>query len=339
MPPLISIIIPAYNSEDTILRCVNSALNQSYANCEILIVNDGSTDKTANLVQEKYSDSNKVKLISQINSGVSSARNTGINEASGEFIFFLDSDDELPLDSIQLLYNAQRQSKAEMVVGRYSDGSESEKAIISGGHLFAGKSEMTDYLALNQSETGLCKIQPWGKLYVHKVIDENNIRFDETISLGEDTIFTIDYLHHIDSIQTVNSIVYFYYEREGSLSTSKSNTEKIIDARIRVFEKRMKLISAWNTLQTHPEVCDIAFSDITVFLKMIASDEKNSDVSVNDYLGRIYNNASYKEAIMYSQPDRRYYKILKNAYTKHHFYFKIIVELMRLLQTIGSKNI
>lgn len=240
--PLVSIIIPAYNCEKTIVRCVDSAINQTYVNCEVIIVNDGSTDKTGELLKSNYFNNSKVNIIYQDNAGVSSARNTGIINANGKYIFFLDSDDSLPKDSIRDLLKRGLETKAELMVGRYSyNNHELGKSVDE--QTYNGKNEITDYLALNQSDTGYCKIQPWGKLFLKSVINNNDIQFDQEMSLGEDTLFVLQYIHCIDSISLCNKIVYNYNQVDGSLSNSKGAATRAIDARIQVFEARMKILN------------------------------------------------------------------------------------------------
>ena len=114
---MISCIIPMYNAELYIDRCIQSVLNQTYKNVEIVVVDDGSKDSSLEIVKKLY-HSDGIKLIQKTNGGVSSARNVGMLEATGEYIFFLDSDDFLPNNSFELLIDKIRQYYADMVIGR-----------------------------------------------------------------------------------------------------------------------------------------------------------------------------------------------------------------------------
>ena len=115
---LVSVIIPVYNSEKFLYRSVVSVLEQSYKNIELILVNDGSTDSSGKICDEFAQSDLRVKVIHQENKGVSVARNTAIKEANGDYITFLDSDDELFNDAIANLMNAATSSEADMAVGK-----------------------------------------------------------------------------------------------------------------------------------------------------------------------------------------------------------------------------
>ena len=117
--PLISVIIPAFNSENTIERACRSVLEQSYSNAELVVVDDGSADNTAQIVRDLSYEDNRIKLISQENYGVCKARNVGMDHAEGDYLFFLDSDDELTSDALDKMYHMAVQYQAEVVTGGF----------------------------------------------------------------------------------------------------------------------------------------------------------------------------------------------------------------------------
>lgn len=332
--PLVSIIIPAYNCEKTIVRCVDSAINQTYVNCEVIIVNDGSTDKTGELLKSNYFNNSKVNIIYQDNAGVSSARNTGIINANGKYIFFLDSDDSLPKDSIRDLLKRGLETKAELMVGRYSyNNHELGKSVDE--QTYNGKNEITDYLALNQSDTGYCKIQPWGKLFLKSVINNNDIQFDQEMSLGEDTLFVLQYIHCIDSISLCNKIVYNYNQVDGSLSNSKGAATRAIDARIQVFEARMKILNEWNTVASHPQALNTALSDISMFLRLLASDSTVDKQTRDNYIRLVCNNQSYYEGVKFSKPNKILHRYIKQAVlAKKYASLYIIIDLLKIINLL-----
>ena len=119
MPDLISIIVPVYNSEEYLKQCIDSILRQTYKNIEIILVNDGSQDKSEDICREYLDCDNRVVYVKQSNNGVSSARNQGIKKASGKYIAFVDSDDCLTEDAIEILYTAQTKCNADLVIAAY----------------------------------------------------------------------------------------------------------------------------------------------------------------------------------------------------------------------------
>ena len=115
----ISVILPCYNSEKYIEKCIESILNQTYQNIEIIIIDDGSTDHTLKILEKYKKENDKISIIKKKNTGVSDSRNIGIKEAKGKYIMFVDSDDFLELDAIEKLYLNIKKYKANIVRGRY----------------------------------------------------------------------------------------------------------------------------------------------------------------------------------------------------------------------------
>ena len=113
---MISIIIPLYNAENTIQNCIDSVLQQTYHNIEVILVNDGATDNSQHICEECAQNDNRIKIIQQKNSGVSSARNNGMEYATGEYIMFLDSDDTLAPNACELLYNTIIEKNADCII-------------------------------------------------------------------------------------------------------------------------------------------------------------------------------------------------------------------------------
>ena len=117
--PLVSVIIPAYNAENTIESTMSSALSQTYSNIEVVVVNDGSIDNTENVLISKFGNDSRVRVITQINQGVSVARNTGIEQSSGEYIVFLDSDDYLENSFVSTLISLISKSNSDIAFCAY----------------------------------------------------------------------------------------------------------------------------------------------------------------------------------------------------------------------------
>ena len=117
---LISVIVPVYNAEKYLKDCLKSILDQSYNNFELIVVNDGSKDRTQNIIDHFSRKDNRVSSIQQDNKGVSGARNTGIRNAKGEWICFVDADDRLSRDALEILYQTAISEKSDAVIGEYS---------------------------------------------------------------------------------------------------------------------------------------------------------------------------------------------------------------------------
>lgn len=123
MDPIVSIIVPVYNAEETLRRCIESVLNQGFTDFELLLVDDGSTDSSAGICREYENGDRRVRVIHKENTGVSDTRNLGLSEARGTFVQFLDSDDWITPDATSLMVRAARDSGADMVIADFTGSS------------------------------------------------------------------------------------------------------------------------------------------------------------------------------------------------------------------------
>ena len=242
----VSIVIPVYNAESYLTDCIDSIINQSYQNIEIILVDDGSTDNSGNICDNYAKKDNRVKVIHQENSGVSTARNNGIKACSSEYVNFIDSDDIVHSDYIKKLVENVNSDLLPICRIEEFQG----KAIIKNGD--------NGVINLNKDRfIELCKIAllntPCCKLYNVDIIRNNNIYFDTKLSLGEDLLFNLDYLKYINKIVIVDQVLY-YYRR------SECNT----------------LSTAYNP--NMPEIQSILFDRYTDFFKVLSMDNSISRI-------------------------------------------------------------
>lgn len=218
--PLISIIIPVYNSQDYIEQCLKSILNQTFTDFEVLLINDGSKDKSGSICDSYIIKDNRIKVYHKKNGGVSSARNLGLENATGEWITFVDSDDYIHLDFLKNFcesINKKNDFIFQKVV-RFDDNKSNE--IIS--YL---DTEMDQINFLNNYSLYPNYSAPWSKLLNRKIISDNNIKFDPKIAFGEDALFNITYLKYCNSIKTINKVGYYYRDTPNGLSKINFNLE------------------------------------------------------------------------------------------------------------------
>lgn len=225
----LSVIIPAYNAEKTIGRCLNSIINQTYRNFEIIIINDGSIDNTDKILRKYNLIDSRISFYNKENGGVSSARNKGIDISEGEFITFIDSDDYIDKDYFEKLMDLIESNTLDFVMCGI------KKEDIKGKIL----SQMipTQGIAKNANDIGqqlnfMDKSFVYGKIYRTKIIKNNGIKFNETMSLGEDTLFVMDYLYHVrDGVGSINESLYHYVNADISSLSKKyhSNIKQIYE--------------------------------------------------------------------------------------------------------------
>ena len=219
----VSVIVPVYNGEKSIERCAGSILNQDYPELELILVDDGSRDRSWEIIQAIAAADHRVKAIHQENGGVSSARNRALAEASGTYVQFADVDDWLPMDATKMLVREMEAQSAELVVGdfyRVVDGNVSEKGSIEMG----GALTLQQYAnAMMLSPADLYYGVLWNKLYRRDIIEQYSIRMDENISYSEDMIFNLEYLLHVKSVAILKAPVYYYQYTKGSLVNQSLN--------------------------------------------------------------------------------------------------------------------
>ena len=209
---MISIIIPAYNAEQFIKNTINSILNQSYQDFEIVVVNDGSKDRTKEIVEELAKLDNRIHLISQKNQGVSAARNVAIEQAKGDFLTMVDADDTLPKNALRDMISLI-DDEVDMVIGSHNEIRIKSKSIVQQRECFKAAEIPIRFLQIDPLIWS-----PWAKLYRRSIIVENGLKFDSNISFGEDHLFIIDYIKYINKdVVVTDSIVYNYFFLRGGL--------------------------------------------------------------------------------------------------------------------------
>ena len=217
--PLISIIIPCFNAEKTLEKCLESVVQQSYANLEIIIIDDGSTDETSLIYNKFQSNDERILVLKQQNSGVSKARNTGVKAATGDYICFVDSDDWAELNYCSELYSLLVGENADISIVEASYEDENGNVLcskpISDEKIFDGNRALV--LLLEDREI---QSHPWGKLFKADLL--RNVHFPENLKCFEDysTLFKI--FNKAVKVVKSNEKLYHYIQREDSLSHNLS---------------------------------------------------------------------------------------------------------------------
>lgn len=210
---LISVVIPAYNAGDYIAQCIESLLCQSYKNLEIIVVDDGSTDNTAQIVQP-YPE---VKYLYQPNSGVSAARNKGLDAALGEYIHFVDADDLLTLDFYEKMMQAVIETRADMACcGFYFERTPSQSQRIE--HKLVVSSTTDKILMTDVCNYGAC----WKYIFRVSFLKGKKLYFEEGRISGEDRIFSIQAVFFANRIVLVPEAMYIYKHRKHSVTVTKN---------------------------------------------------------------------------------------------------------------------
>lgn len=205
---LVSVIVPMYNSQKYISRCIESIITQTYRDIEIIVIDDGSNDKSFEIVEKFSKKDNRIKLITQKNSGVSTSRNNGLKLASGKYIFFIDSDDWIEKNYIEILVNTSEKENLEFT---FCDWYVYEKEKIYVDNInkeFFNKTTCEDVFKhfLNSRSGGA----PWAKVFLKSIIEEYDIKFIEGLPYGEDYLFVLKYISNITRLKYINKALVNY---------------------------------------------------------------------------------------------------------------------------------
>jgi len=222
----VSVIIPVYNAAECLDNCLRSVLQQTYKNIEIILVDDGSTDNSKEICTSYIQKYSNIKLIEQMNSGPSAARNNGINNSSGDFIQFVDSDDTIDKNMTETLVNTLDNNAQLVICGFRRIHIKSGKAeeLTNKSNAVYNIDDFLNAFGMHYENWMINTI--WNKMYISDIIKKNNIKFNSGITMGEDLIFNLDYLKRCQRIVLIQDILYNYMVySSGSLTTSYLQNE------------------------------------------------------------------------------------------------------------------
>lgn len=220
----VSIVIPVYNAAKYLEPCLESVLNQSYRNVEIVVVDDGSSDNSRLICEKFEKKDSRVRYYFQDNQGVSVARNQGIKKASGDYVLFVDADDGLDPNAVELCIKSIEDEKASLVCFNFKflktgafflndDFVFSEESLLN-------KEKLLNNLFIPNMERdlnlGFFFRASWGKMFDLSIIKNNGIRFPEYMKFSEDAMFVFDYLMHSSSVKILKNHLYHYRVHESS---------------------------------------------------------------------------------------------------------------------------
>lgn len=243
---MFSVVIPVYQAEDSLKRCVESWLCQTEPDLELILVDDGSTDGSGKLCDDYAARDRRVRAVHQKNSGVSAARNRGIREARGEYLLFTDSDDYVETDYLEKMAAFQRESGSDLVLCGFHhlyDGADilklPGKTRVVEIEAFAG-----DFLELYERSY---LNMPWNKLFRRELAGT----FDESLSLGEDLLFNLDYLRRCRRVAVLaEPLCYYIQEMQGATLSSKKRQNRTELARTVCSETERFFAGMWGEAES-----------------------------------------------------------------------------------------
>ena len=221
--PLVTVVVPVYNVEKYLDRCIDSIVNQTYKNLEIILVDDGSPDNCPKMCDAWAEKDNRIKVIHKQNAGAGIARNSGIEASTGDYVLFVDSDDFIDLKTIEKCVSKIQLTQCDVVMfGRYTvfaDGRTKETPVVTKEYYFSDNQIIDDILpGLFIHERGI-GISSCNKLYNLKIIKDNKIQYkSEREFLSEDAIFHLELFGFVKSVTIIPENFYYYFQNEQSFS-------------------------------------------------------------------------------------------------------------------------
>ena len=237
MHPTVSIIVPVYNAEKTLARCVDSILNQTYEDYELLLVNDGSTDSSGALCDAYAARDSRVQVFHKENAGVSNARNLALSQARGTYLQFLDSDDWITPEATLSLVRAAEDHQCDLVISDFY-------RVV--GERVSHKGDIDEDTVLTREEYAAHMMENpadfyygvlWNKLYRRQIVEDHHLRMDPEISWCEDFMFNLEYIRHAQRFYALQVPIYYYVKTKGSLVSSQGlSISKTVRMKLMVFE-------------------------------------------------------------------------------------------------------
>lgn len=236
MAPTVSIIVPVYNAESSIARCVDSILSQQFTDFELLLVDDGSRDGSGAICDGYAAADSRVRVIHKENTGVSDTRNLGIVQARGTYLQFLDSDDWITPDATKLLVRTAEAHSCDLVISDFY-------RVV--GERVSRKGDIDEDRTLTREEYAAHMMeQPadfyygvlWNKLYRRDIVADHGLRMDPDISWCEDFLFNLEYIRHAERFYALQVPIYYYVKTKGSLASQSLSITKTIRMKLMLFE-------------------------------------------------------------------------------------------------------
>lgn len=330
MRPKVSIIVPVYNCEEYLDEAIESLLKQTLKEIEVIIVNDGSTDNSLSIANKYKNLDERVKIISQVNQGVSVARNMGIEATQGEYIGFIDGDDWIEFDMYKTLYDVAIKNNLDLVISDFEQELEGKKII--------NKLDITANSIVNK-ECIINSILPQflqheklntvcNKLFKRELIQRFNIRFPKGVALGEDGFFNINYFSNVKSLMYIDYCGYHYREVEGS-ATRNIFEKDYFNRALEVYNEEIPLIYyRYFNYEYLKELKAIKFISSVISYTHIYFKPQTS-IAFKErykYIKKMISNESVNTVI------KRYWDIL---YSDKSRYERLLIQLIKSKLTLG----
>lgn len=309
---MISIVVPVYKSEKTLGKCLESLMAQTYSDIEVICVVDGSPDTCGEICENYAAKDARIRPIQRENGGVSSARNRGIQEAKGEYLLFVDSDDTVEPDYCEKMVEAVEKTGAELVICGFHHwyvGRDVVKSPSMTGIYETGDYEKT-FLKLYQE--GFLNM-PWNKLFRRKLAGS----FDTSLSLGEDLLFNMDYLEKCEKVAVIpDALINYIQEEKGNTLSTKKRSNKLELAK-RVFDRVQAYYEKISgKTEINPVIAGKFVMEFLDDCEKLPFDKESSKAQKLELIRKISEDQSFLECCRIAEVTAPDYKLLQWCFAK-----------------------
>lgn len=319
---LISVIIPVYNVEIYFSRCLESIIGQTYKKIEIILIDDGSTDNSGKICDKYALNDKRIKVIHASNKGPAATRNIGIENSKGTFIFFLDADDFIENNALNLLIENYRRTKADIIIGDFRKINDNNSNPDSGhGRILLEsklltKKDIIDYIRcyLKKPNSFQLFAYSWGRLFKSSIIKDNNMHFDESLRTFEDVAFNFDYLNHVEKVSFLKETIYNHLVFNNYISTAMAignHPERLFGYRQALIRIKSFLKNCGSDINIEKEVghADI-FLSIIQLVRICGQINSNNKKKIYKFIRQIINDPSFRNNLKFYSPSKGESKII-----------------------------
>ena len=325
--PKISVIVPVYKVEKYIYRCIDSILNQTFRDFELILVDDGSPDNCGAICEEYAQKDSRIRVVHKQNGGPSTARNVGIEVAFGDFVMFCDGDDYVAPQWCEMLYECIRNTPEAFVssnLWKVTGGMEKTYQPI------AETVEKTNYFSIYKKGISAYTVN---KIYNLRLLHKHNLRFDEKRAIGEDTIFNAEYCALCSECYYIASPLYYYINQEDSLT--KKYDANMYALNIPLFWCRVPLIAEENV----GEFCDTWVYNFQRLFNCVFSPQNNmSFLQKMRYNQRMLQSEEVQWCLNHADGKTENPLILRILKTKNYYLYWLVTKLAKLKKKLLKKG-
>lgn len=268
--PKISIIIPVYNTEKYLKRCLNSLVRQTLKDIEVILINDGSLDNSSNICDEYAEKDSRFKVVHKENGGASKSRNIGLNMACGEYICFVDSDDYIDTNGFEEMYNIATEKNVDIVLSNHFYGESNINNVKFPKNVVVEKDEIKKMLVNSNTDFFLPFL--WRNIFKNTE-EQQKIRFKTNLKYGEDSLYNLTSYLSANRMYCIDKA--FYHYMQNDTSTMNSKKKKFLYYLNNLYKEKMKLYEEGNLNELKPDLYNYTIQHTLIILIDEASKYSN----------------------------------------------------------------